>query len=105
DLLELIHELFIDCQSASGVEDDNVASCLLRLLHCSPRYSHRSPASNLSVRSNFGFIRINRNTNLFAKHLQLIDSRRTLEVDGGKQRLMTFAHEQLCQLAAGCGFA
>ena len=92
DHRELAHQLGIDVQPAGRVENHHVGAGLLGLLHRGLAQRHGI------LRPQVG---IDRQAELLAEHLQLLDGRRALQVGGHQHRLPAVQLEQPPELAAG----
>ncbi|MNN40536.1 hypothetical protein D3C81_1546130 [compost metagenome] len=90
DLLQLIHQCFINMQAACGIDDDIIQVIVLRMLDSLSGNLYRT---NLIPQSEY------RNLNLFAQYLQLLDRSGTVYVASYEQRAVIALLEQLGQLA------
>ena len=77
DLPQLVHQLLVDVQPAGGVEDDGVAE--LFCLACA--------TALLQTSTGVRRFRIDRDADLLAEHLELLDGGGSLQVGGDEQRL------------------
>ena len=90
DRSDLFHHLLVNSQTTSGIDNHDIVAfrtCFANRVH---RNLHRILV--------FQF-HINRYSNLFADHTQLLDSGRTIHVTSCQQRLFIFLSlQQICQL-------
>ena len=80
DVLQLLHQLFVDVQTAGGVEDHDVVAVVFGMLD---RVFWRSPPGCSVPISNTGTPACSPTT------LQLLDRRRTVDVAGDQQRAVS----------------
>ena len=95
DDLQLVHQLFVDGQSARGVENDNR---IFRFASLGDRV-----LTNLD-RVGRAFFGVNRYANGLTDHMQLLDRCRALEVSRHQHRVDVVAHQQLGKFAASRRF-
>ena len=79
DLLQLLHQLVVDVQPAGGVEDDDLNAFTAGFFDRVVAHLHRIGRARLGI---------DRNAKLFAEHVQLLDSGRSLKVGGDEHRLL-----------------
>src|SRR4029453_14639465 len=92
DRRELVHELLVDVQPARGVDDEDVAALPTRLVEALLRDLGRVLRRAVEV---------DRNLDLLAELLELVDRGRPLEVRGDKRRRFPLLAQEQGEL--GCG--
>ena len=95
DRFQLLHQLFVDCQSAGGVQNYNLTAVSFRF--------RNGIAANFNRIFVFA-IRVNFDADLFTDHVQLIDRRRTLQVSRDKHRFDFLPRQQFGKLSTGRRF-
>ena len=95
DRLRLLHHFFVDVQAAGGIHNHHVTGVLTRMLHRTFRHLDRP-------RSAFGE---DRNADLLAEHLQLINGRRTMHIGRRQQRKTSLTLQMQCELRTEGGLA
>ena len=94
DVLKLLHQLFINMQSTSGIEDNDIISVVLRMLDRILCDLHWTDGSHLKHRSVY----------LLTDNFQLFNRCRTINVTGNQQRTFALLAEHLCQFCRVGGF-
>ncbi|CRF28861.1 Uncharacterised protein [Mycobacterium tuberculosis] len=95
DLLQLVHQAFVDMQTSGCIDDQIVVVVILRMLQRLLGDIHRTY---------FIAEREYRNFELLPKHLQLLDGCRTVNVRRREQRPVILLQQHLGQLAGGRRF-
>ena len=90
DIFQLIHELFVDMQTARRIENDDIVVVILRVFHALHGDIDRVDLTEIK----------DRDLRLSADDLELVDRGRTVNVTGDEQRMMTVLFELLCELGA-----
>ena len=95
DILELVHELLVDVQTARCVQKDHIIAVGLSVAHAGLGNIHRICFAHLE----HGDIQ------LFAHHAQLLNGRGAINVAGHQQGAFTLLFQKTGQFAAVGGFA
>src|SRR5581483_5138497 len=90
DPLQLVHQLLVDLEPAGGVEDHGVVERPLGLRHGVAAHVHR-----------VGLLAVDRDVDLLAERLELLDGPGPLEVRRGEHRLAAAVAERQRQLRRG----
>ena len=96
DILQLLHQLFVDVQAAGGVEDNDVVAVVFGMLDRVFGDLHRADGSHLK----------DGGVHLCADHLQLLNRGRTVDVAGDQQRAASLLAEhfgKLCRVGGLTG--
>ena len=96
NLFQLSHQLFVDGQSPSRIENDDLGILFLGL-------SHRVSA-NLH-RVGFAFFGVHGDSDGFTNHMQLVNSCRSLKISRCQERSLALLSNQPSQLSARCRFS
>ena len=80
DVYQLLHELFVDLQSACGIQNHNVVAVVTRT-------GQRLLGDHRGL---FGAHGKHRHMDLLAQHLQLINGGRAVHIAGNQQRAAAF---------------
>ena len=88
DVLQLLHQLFVDVQASGSIQDDDVVAVVLGVLDCVFGNLHRTDGAHLKDRC----------IDLCSDYLQLLDSSRAVNVTGNQQRAFALLAEHPCQL-------
>ena len=80
DLLQLIHELFVNVEPAGGIENDHIVTVILGIAHGLGGDHHRVDLSHFK----------DLDPSLFSHYHQLVDRRRTVDIAGNQQGAMPF---------------
>jgi len=94
DSLELSHQLFIDRQSAGGIEDEYGDIFLFGFFDRFLAHLHRILFARFAE---------DRHTQLLADNVQLLDGSGSLQVGGAQHDRLFALHQQRAELAAGGG--
>src|SRR5207253_2884257 len=92
---ELVHQLLVDVKASRRVDDHHVAAVRLRSLQTCARSLHR--VLRLDA--------IDRDLDLLAELLELVDRRRALQIGRDQPRRLAVAAEEKSQLGTGGGLA
>ncbi|MNZ95907.1 hypothetical protein D3C78_1150800 [compost metagenome] len=93
DLLQLLHQLLVNMEATSRIDNDIVIAVLLRVLQTGTGNFNRR---GLVTQREHGRVY------LISEHLQLLNRCRTINITSDKQRLMVALLEQLSQLTGSC---
>ena len=94
DLLELLHELFVDMQTAGGIQDHHVVAVVLRVTDSLLRDLDRILGTHFKDR-HAGFL---------ADDLQLVDRRRAVDIAGDQHGTVILRLEHFGELCRVGGF-
>ena len=94
DLRQLVHQRFIDVQTAGGIDNQHVAAVVAGVFNGFLDRLYRV------LRALFK----DRHVDLLAYHLQLLDGGGAVDIAGGQQRLFAFLGQIVGQLATHGGF-
>ena len=89
DLRQLVHQLAVDVEAASRIDDQDIPSLILGLVEC--------PSGDLD-RIGLGSLLINHGAGPFPDRFQLLDRGRAVDVTGGERDRLAFLLQKLGQL-------
>ena len=95
DVLQFFHQLFVNMQTAGGIDDNRIAGQVRRFIQRLPGNVHRGY---------FVAQGKHRYAYLLAQHLQLGNGGRTVHVGGNQQRALLFLLQIVSQLTHRGGF-